>query len=65
MEKLWEPVSIGRMTLMNRLAMAAMTRDRSTPAGVPTELNALYYAQRASLGLIISEGTQPMARAIS
>jgi N-ethylmaleimide reductase len=36
-----------------------MTRSRSTPAGIPHELNAVYYAQRASLGLIISEGTQP------
>jgi 2,4-dienoyl-CoA reductase-like NADH-dependent reductase (Old Yellow Enzyme family) len=38
--------------------MAAMTRDRSTPSGAPTDLNARYYAQRASFGLIISEGTQ-------
>jgi N-ethylmaleimide reductase len=36
-----------------------MTRDRSTPDGVPIELNAQYYAQRASTALIITEGTQP------
>lgn len=59
MEKLWQSVSIGALALQNRLAMAAMTRDRSTPEGVPTELNATYYAQRASFGLIVSEGTQP------
>jgi N-ethylmaleimide reductase len=38
-----------------------MTRARSTPKGVPTELNATYYAQRASMAVIISEGTQPSA----
>ncbi len=59
MEKLWEPVTIGNLTLPNRLAMAAMTRNRSTPAGVPTAINAQYYAQRASVGLVIAEGTQP------
>jgi len=59
MDKLWEPVRVGALTLPNRLAMAPMTRDRSTPEGVPTRLNATYYAQRATCGLIISEGTQP------
>jgi 2,4-dienoyl-CoA reductase-like NADH-dependent reductase (Old Yellow Enzyme family) len=59
MGKLWEPVSLGRTTLSNRLAMAPMTRDRATPSGRRTELNARYYAQRVSVGLIISEGTQP------
>ncbi len=58
LQRLWEPVSLGRLTLPNRLAMAAMTRDRSTPSGAPTDLNARYYAQRASFGLIVSEGTQ-------
>ncbi len=59
MSRLWEPVSLGKLELSNRLAMAPMTRDRATPSGAPTELNARYYAQRASMGLIISEGTQP------
>ena len=59
MNKLWQPVSLGRLTLPNRLVMAPMTRDRSTPSGTPSELNATYYAQRASMGLIITEGTQP------
>ncbi len=39
--------------------MAPMTRSRATAAGVPTALNAEYYGQRASLGLLITEGTQP------
>ena len=59
MKSLFKSVNIGTMTLRNRLAMAAMTRNRSTPEGVPTKLNATYYAQRASFGLIITEGTQP------
>jgi N-ethylmaleimide reductase len=59
MDKIWEPISIGRMSLKNRLAMAPMTRDRATPEGVPTASNATYYAQRATFGLIVTEGTQP------
>jgi N-ethylmaleimide reductase len=58
-DKLWNPVRLGRITLPHRLAMAPMTRSRSTSSGVPDALNAEYYAQRASLGLLISEGTQP------
>jgi N-ethylmaleimide reductase len=58
-ESLWRPTRVGRIELANRLVMAPMTRDRSTPEGVPTDQNADYYAQRASLGLIITEGTQP------
>ncbi len=45
--RLWEPVTLGRLQLPNRLAMAPMTRDRATPSGAPTELNARYCAQRA------------------
>ncbi|MEU8454478.1 alkene reductase [Streptomyces griseoaurantiacus] len=58
---LWSPVTVGALTLPHRLAMAPMTRDRSTPEGVPTELNAEYYVQRASHALVITEGTQPSA----
>ena len=57
--RLWEPTTVGEIPLENRLAMAPMTRDRSTPEGVPTGMNAGYYAQRASMGLIVTEGTQP------
>lgn len=56
---IWNPVRVGRLSLEHRLAMAPMTRSRTTREGVPSELNATYYAQRASLGLLISEGTQP------
>ncbi|MEV6406384.1 alkene reductase [Streptomyces bobili] len=58
---LWNPIVVGEISLPHRLAMAPMTRDRSTPEGVPTELNAEYYAQRASHSFIITEGTQPNA----
>jgi N-ethylmaleimide reductase len=58
---LWKPAVVGDITLPHRLVMAPMTRNRSTPEGVPTELNAVYYAQRASHALIITEGTQPSA----
>ncbi|KQV14268.1 MULTISPECIES: alkene reductase [unclassified Kitasatospora] len=56
---LWQPFALGRVKLPHRLAMAPMTRSRALPDGTPTELMAEYYGQRASLGLIISEGTQP------
>ncbi|WP_459644595.1 alkene reductase [Kineococcus sp. NUM-3379] len=39
--------------------MSPMTRNRARPDGTPSELMARYYGQRASLGLVISEGTQP------
>jgi N-ethylmaleimide reductase len=57
--KLWQPIQVCDIKLNHRLAMAPMTRSRATAQGVPTELNAEYYAQRASMALIISEGTQP------
>jgi N-ethylmaleimide reductase len=61
LQPLWEPTTAGDIRLPHRLAMAPMTRNRSTIDGVPTEPNAEYYAQRASNALIITEGTQPSA----
>jgi N-ethylmaleimide reductase len=55
--KLLSPIRIGPYELPNRVVMAPMTRNRAGNEGVPTELNALYYAQRASAGLIISEAS--------
>jgi N-ethylmaleimide reductase len=57
--KLWQPIQVGNIKLNHRIAMSPMTRMRTTARGVPTDLNAEYYAQRASMALIISEGTQP------
>lgn len=59
MEKLWSPIKIGNMELNHRLAMAPMTRSRTQEDGTPGELEAQYYSQRASLGLLITEGAQP------
>lgn len=56
---LWEPVTVGTMHLPQRLAMSPMTRSRANPDGTPGALAAEYYAQRASMGLLITEGTQP------
>ncbi|MEU4691922.1 alkene reductase [Actinoplanes sp. NPDC023714] len=56
---LWTPTTVGGIELPHRLAMAPMTRDRSRADGVPSDLNREYYAQRASMALIITEGTQP------
>ena len=57
--KLLTPLKVGDTKLANRVVMAPLTRCRTAePDNVPTELNAEYYAQRASAGLIISEATQ-------
>jgi N-ethylmaleimide reductase len=57
MPSLFDPVSIGSLTLKNRIWMAPLTRGRSTKEAVPTPIMAQYYAQRAAAGLIISEAT--------
>jgi N-ethylmaleimide reductase len=59
MNQLLSSVRVGRTTLSNRLVMAPMTRSRADSAGVPGDLAAKYYAQRAGVGLIVTEGTQP------
>lgn len=56
---LFTPVKLGALELANRIIMAPMTRDRAGPGDVPTDLMVEYYRQRASAGLIITEGTQP------
>ena len=53
------PVRVGRYILPNRMVMAPMTRSRAKFDGTPGELAAEYYAQRAGVGLIVTEGTQP------
>lgn len=57
MEKLLETYRLDGLELPNRLVMAPMTRNRA-PGCIPNELMAEYYTQRASAGLIVSEGTQ-------
>ncbi|MDE3270834.1 alkene reductase [Pseudoalteromonas sp. G4] len=65
---LFEPISLGSLTLKNRIVMAPMTRSRATqPGNIPNNLMAEYYSQRASAGLIITEGApiSPVARGYS
>jgi N-ethylmaleimide reductase len=60
---LFTPLSLGAIQLPNRIVMAPLTRMRAGADNVPTALNAEYYAQRSSAGLIISEGTAVSAQA--
>lgn len=60
---LFSPVKLGAISLKNRIVMAPLTRNRAGEGGVPQALNASYYAQRASAGLIISEATPISAMA--
>ncbi len=55
---LFEPYTLGNVALTNRVVMSPMTRCRATN-NIPNDLLALYYRQRASAGLIITEGTSP------
>ena len=61
---LFTPLQLGPYTLPNRLIMAPLTRNRAGSGNVPRELNATYYAQRVSAGLIISEATQVSPRGV-
>jgi N-ethylmaleimide reductase len=55
---LFDPVRIGDIDLANRIVMAPLTRNRAGPGGVPSKLAVEYYRQRASAGLIVTEGSQ-------
>ncbi len=55
---LLSPVQLGPYTLPNRIVLAPLTRNRAGAGYVPTALNATYYAQRASGGLLITEASQ-------
>jgi len=56
---LFSPLPLGSLTLQNRLVMAPMTRSRAVEANTPNALMAEFYRQRASAGLIVTEGTSP------
>lgn len=56
---LFDRTTIAGLTLPNRVVMAPMTRVRAAAGGLATPSMATYYAQRASAGLIVSEGVQP------
>lgn len=56
---LFSPLTLGELELPNRVVMAPLTRTRSGASGVPGPLVVEHYAQRATLGLIVSEGVYP------
>lgn len=60
---LFSPVTLGSISLSNRIVMAPLTRNRAGDGGVPQAMNVTYYEQRASAGLIVTEATpiSPMA----
>ncbi|MEZ9200410.1 alkene reductase [Shewanella sp. 10N.286.54.B9] len=58
-DSLFQPIQLGKLTLNNRIVMPPMTRSRaSQPGNTANQMMAKYYAQRASAGLIVAEGTQ-------
>lgn len=57
MATLFDPIQVGALSLANRIVLSPLTRLRGTVDHLPTPVMAEYYAQRASAGLIISEGT--------
>lgn len=60
---LFQPFKLGEIQLANRMVMAPLTRSRAEAGNVPGPMTIEYYAQRASLGLIIAEATQVSAQA--
>ncbi len=56
---LFQPVTMGSLTLSNRVVMAPMTRNRAVESNTPNALMATYYGQRAAAGLIVTEGVAP------
>lgn len=61
---LFTPLTLGDLTLPNRIVMAPLTRNRAGEGNVPTALNAEYYTQRASAGLIVTEASQISAQGV-
>lgn len=60
-DPLFTPLMLGALNLSNRIAMSPMTRDRAGEGDVPNDMMVEYYRQRASAGLIVTEGIQPSA----
>lgn len=58
---LFSPVTVGHLELSNRMVMAPMTRNRANADNAPHGLNTIYYRQRATAGLIITEASQVSA----
>jgi N-ethylmaleimide reductase len=58
MATLFDPIEMGGLTLKNRCVLAPMTRERCGTDGVPSELHAAYFAQRAGAGLLFSSNNR-------
>ncbi|WP_240663819.1 hypothetical protein [Microbacterium enclense] len=58
---LFSPTTVGDVDVRNRVSLAPMTRLRASADGVPGHLIATYYAQRAGIGLLVTEGVFPSA----
>ena len=63
MTTMFEPFTMGDLTLRNRVVMAPLTRSRSSDDGVPPDFAPAYYGQRATAGLIVTEATNISAQA--
>jgi len=61
---LFSPIQLGKIALVNRIVMAPLTRNRAGEGNVPGDINAQYYRQRASAGLIITEASQVSAQGV-
>jgi N-ethylmaleimide reductase len=61
---LFDPLTSRSLTFTNRIVMSPMTRSRAVEANTPNALMAEYYGQRATAGLIITEGTAPSPNAL-
>ena len=64
MSRLFEPLTVGDLTLPNRILMAPLTRCRAGRGRVPNAMMAEYYVQRASAGLIFSEATSVTSQGV-
>ncbi|MDP5099827.1 MAG: alkene reductase [Nonlabens sp.] len=64
LEKLLSPSHLKNIWLSNRMVMAPLTRSRATAQHIPTPIMAAYYGERATAGLIITEGTSPSANGV-
>lgn len=60
-DRLFSQLTLGALDLANRIIMSPMTRDRAGPGDVPGAMMVDYYRQRATAGLIVTEGVQPSA----
>lgn len=63
MSTLFEATKLGKLTLSNHMVMAPMTRSRA-PGNIPNDMMAKYYSDRATAGLIITEGTSPSVNGV-